>query len=61
MINNLGTRSSKLQINFGVLLIDTENSATGVKTSDMDIVKFSVHENEVTQSERRKVKYCITQ
>ena len=30
MINNLGTPSSKVQINFGVLQIDTENSATGV-------------------------------
>ena len=29
MINNLGTPSSELQINFGVLQIDTENSATG--------------------------------
>ena len=28
MINNLGTLSSELQINFGVLLIDTEYSAT---------------------------------
>ena len=30
MINNLGTPSSELQINFGVLQIDTENSATGI-------------------------------
>ena len=30
-INNLNTPSSKLQINFGVLQIDTENSATGTK------------------------------
>ena len=29
MINNLGTPSSELQINFGVLQIKTENSATG--------------------------------
>ena len=29
MINNLGTPSSELQINFGVLQIDTENSSTG--------------------------------
>ena len=29
MINNLGTPSSEQQINFGVLHIDTENSATG--------------------------------
>ena len=29
MINNVGTPSSKLQINFGVLQIDIENSATG--------------------------------
>ena len=28
LINNLGTPSSQLQINFGVLQIDTENSAT---------------------------------
>ena len=30
MINNLGTPSFELQINFGVLQIDTENSATGI-------------------------------
>ena len=30
MINNLGTPSSDVQINFGVLQIDTENSATGI-------------------------------
>ena len=30
MIDSLGTLSSELQINFGVLQIDTENSATGV-------------------------------
>ena len=30
MINDLGTQLSDLQINFGVLHIDTENSATGV-------------------------------
>ena len=30
MINNLGTPSSELQINFGMLQIDTENSATGL-------------------------------
>ena len=30
VINNLGTPSSKLQINFGVLQIDAENSATGL-------------------------------
>ena len=29
VINNLRTPSSELQINFGVLQIDTENSATG--------------------------------
>ena len=29
MINNLGATSSGMQINFGVLQIDTENSATG--------------------------------
>ena len=29
VINNLGTPSSEVQINFGVLLIYTENSATG--------------------------------
>ena len=29
MINNLGTSSFKLQINFDVLQIDTENSTTG--------------------------------
>ena len=33
MINNLGTPSSKLQINFGVLQTDRENSATGGKTN----------------------------
>ena len=30
MINNLGTPSFELQINFGVLQIDTENSDTGL-------------------------------
>ena len=30
MINNLGAPSSKVQINFGVLQIDTENSALGL-------------------------------
>ena len=29
VINNLGMPSSELQTNFGVLQIDTENSATG--------------------------------
>ena len=29
VINNLGIPSSELQINFGMLQIDTENSATG--------------------------------
>ena len=29
VINNLGTPSSELQINFGVLQIDIKNSATG--------------------------------
>ena len=33
MINNLGTPSSELQINFDVLQIDTENSATGLALS----------------------------
>ena len=33
ILNNLGLPSSELQINFGVLQIDTENSATG----DIDI------------------------
>ena len=30
VINNLGTPSSELQTNFGLVLIDTENSATGI-------------------------------
>ena len=30
MINNLDTPSSEVQINFGVLQIDSENSATGI-------------------------------
>ena len=33
MIINLGTPSFELQINFGVLQIDTENSATGMQAS----------------------------
>ena len=33
MINNLRTPSSEVQINFGVLQIDTENSATGIKAN----------------------------
>ena len=32
MINNLGTASSELQINFCVLQIETENSTTGIDT-----------------------------
>ena len=32
VINNPGMPSSELQTNFGVLQIDTENSATGVST-----------------------------
>ena len=36
MINKLNTPSSKLQIDFGVLQIDTENSATGdIVTQDV--------------------------
>ena len=35
MINNLGTQSYELQINFGVLQIDTENSATGRLRNNM--------------------------
>ena len=35
MINNLGTPSSELQINFGALQIGTENSATGLETSSL--------------------------
>ena len=31
MITNLGTQLSKLQIKFGALQIDTENSATGFR------------------------------
>ena len=30
MVNDLGTPSSELQINVGVLQINTENSATGL-------------------------------
>ena len=30
MINNIGTPSSEVQINFGVLQINSENSATGI-------------------------------
>ena len=30
VINNLGTPSSELEINFGVLQIDAENSTTGI-------------------------------
>ena len=33
MINNLDTPSSRLQINFGVLQIDTENSTAGQKSN----------------------------
>ena len=33
MINNLGKPSFELQINFGVLQIDTENSASGLKNN----------------------------
>ena len=29
VINNIGTSLSELQVNFGMLQIDTENSATG--------------------------------
>ena len=37
MIYNLGTPSSKLQINFGELQIDTENSATGRYSKSVEI------------------------
>ena len=43
MIDNLDTPSSELQINFGVLQIDTENSATGqqiLKTGTQDTQKI---------------------
>ena len=33
VINNIGAPSFELQINFNVLQIDTENSATGICTS----------------------------
>ena len=38
VINNLGAPSSELQINFGVLQIDTENSASGLR-SKMDLTE----------------------
>ena len=41
MINNLGTPPSELQINFGVLQIDTENSATGAART-MKAKKISI-------------------
>ena len=34
VINNLRTLSYELQINFGVLQTDTENSATGINKTD---------------------------
>ena len=34
MINNQGIPSSELQINFGVLQIDSENSATGFRATN---------------------------
>ena len=42
MNNNLGTPSSELQINFGVLQIDTENSATGLNVCGIipPMIKF---------------------
>ena len=38
MINNIVTPSSEVQINFCVLWIDTENSATGIESSN--IIKY---------------------
>ena len=35
VINNLGTPSFEMQINFGVLQIESENSATGLLTSHL--------------------------
>ena len=48
IINNLGTPSFKLQINFGVLQIDRENSATGLTKQLLKKVlasTFLVHYN----------------
>ena len=41
MINNLGTPSSELQINFDVLQIDTENSATGLLSRAKNVLTLS--------------------
>ena len=41
MINNLGTPSTELHINFGVLQINTENSAVGYVCNDT-LVAWSV-------------------
>ena len=42
MINNLDTPSSELQINFGVLQINAENSATGVKSCNKNNIKVAL-------------------
>ena len=42
VINNLRTPSSKLQINFGVLQIGTENSPTGIIIYQVPIFSLSL-------------------
>ena len=43
VINNLGMPSSELQTNFGVLQIDTENSATGALDQLQCVGALNVH------------------
>ena len=48
MINNLGTSLSELQIKFGVIQIETENSATGLESFGLKntcILKCGINEN----------------
>ena len=51
MINNLGTPSSELQINFGVLQIDTENYAPGYISH---IETIFILDKEIIDREKRK-------
>ena len=63
MINNLDTPSSKLQINCGVLQIDTENSATGLLSLENSEIFTNAHgdENEkVKLRTHKKRAYPIT-
>ena len=59
MINNLGTLSSEMQITFGVLQIDTENSVTGLGSK---ICKYSrLCYKDPSDSGHKSLKRCSLQ